>query len=39
MHSRALFFNRLGEMRDRTHETQKSRASGLNLIVAAKAKE
>ena len=33
--ARAVFFNRLGELRDRTHETQKGRASGLNLVVAA----
>jgi TnpA family transposase len=31
----AVFFNRLGELRDRTHETQRHRASGLNLVVAA----
>ena len=28
-------FNRLGELRDRTHENQRHRASGLNLVVAA----
>ena len=33
--ARAAFFNRLGELRDRTQESQKSRASGLNLVVAA----
>ena len=33
--ARAVFFNRLGELRDRTHENQKNRASGLNLVVAA----
>ncbi len=33
--SRAVFFNRLGEMRDRNFENQQYRASGLNLIVAA----
>ena len=32
---RAVFFNRLGELRDRTQETQGRRASGLNLVVAA----
>ena len=30
-----MFFNRLGEMRDRTFENQTYRASGLNLVVAA----
>ena len=30
-----MFFNRLGELRDRTHENQQHRASGLNLVVAA----
>src|ERR1035437_2631549 len=30
-----VFFNRLGELRDRTHENQRHRASGLNLVVAA----
>jgi TnpA family transposase len=30
-----VFFNRLGELRDRTHENQQHRASGLNLVVAA----
>jgi Tn3 transposase DDE domain len=30
-----VFFNRLGEMRDRTFENQRYRASGLNLLVAA----
>ena len=29
--ARAVFFNRLGEMRDRTFENQRYRASGLNL--------
>ena len=29
-----MFFNRLGELRDRTHENQRLRASGLNLVVA-----
>jgi TnpA family transposase len=33
--ARALFFNRLGEMRDRSFENQRCRASGLNLVVAA----
>jgi TnpA family transposase len=33
--ARAVFFNRLGEMRDRTFEGQRYRASGLNLVVAA----
>jgi TnpA family transposase len=33
--ARAVFFNRLGELRDRGFETQRSRASGLNLVVAA----
>lgn len=32
---RAVFFNRLGEVRDRSHEDQFYRASGLNLVVAA----
>jgi hypothetical protein len=32
---RAVFFNRLGEIRDRSFENQRHRASGLNLIVAA----
>ena len=30
-----MFFNRLGELRDRTFENQRYRASGLNLVVAA----
>ena len=30
-----MFFNRLGELRDRTHENQRHRASVLNLVVAA----
>lgn len=30
-----MFFNRLGELRDRTHENQRHHASGLNLVVAA----
>ena len=33
--ARAVFFNRLGEMRDRSFEHQRYRASGLNLVVAA----
>jgi TnpA family transposase len=33
--ARAVFFNRLGEPRDRTLENQQHRASGLNLVVAA----
>jgi hypothetical protein len=33
--ARALFFNRLGELRDRSFENQVYRASGLNLLVAA----
>jgi hypothetical protein len=33
--ARAVFFNRLGELRDRSFENQKHRASGLNLVVAA----
>lgn len=33
--ARALFFHRQGEIRDRTFENQKYRASGLNLVVAA----
>jgi TnpA family transposase len=32
---RAVFFNRLGEIRDRSYENQRYRASGLNLMVAA----
>jgi len=33
--SRAVFLNRLGEIRDRSFENQRYRASGLNLIVTA----
>jgi TnpA family transposase len=33
--SRAVFFNRLGEIRDRSFEQQRYRASGLNLVTAA----
>jgi hypothetical protein len=32
--ARAVFFNRLGELRDRSFENQRYRASGLNLVVA-----
>ena len=30
-----VFFNRLGEIRDRSFEQQRHRASGLNLVTAA----
>ncbi|RZF24084.1 Tn3 family transposase [Paraburkholderia sp. UYCP14C] len=33
--ARAVFFYRLGEVRDRSYENQRYRASGLNLVVAA----
>ena len=33
--ARAVFFNRLGEVRERNYEDQRYRASGLNLAVAA----
>ncbi len=33
--SRAVFFYRLGEIRDRSFEQQRYRASGLNLVTAA----
>ncbi len=33
--ARAVFFNRLGELGDRSFENQRYRASGLNLVVAA----
>lgn len=33
--ARAVFFNRLGEIRDRSYEDQMYRASGLQLVVAA----
>ncbi len=33
--ARAVFFNCLGELRDRSFENQLYRASGLNLVVAA----
>ena len=32
--ARAVCFNRLGELRDRSYEAQHHRASGLNLVVA-----
>ena len=32
---RVVFLNRLGEIRDRSYENQRCRASGLNLIVAS----
>lgn len=32
---RAVFFNRLGEIRDHSFEQQRYRASGLNLLTAA----
>ncbi len=32
--ARAVFFNRLGEVRDRSFEQQRYRASGLNLVTA-----
>ncbi|WP_411263994.1 Tn3 family transposase [Escherichia coli] len=31
----AVFFNRLGEIRDRSFEQQRYRASGLNTVTAA----
>jgi TnpA family transposase len=31
--ARAVFFNRLGEIRDRSFEKQRYRASGLNLVA------
>jgi TnpA family transposase len=31
----AVCFHRLGEIRDRSHENQRHRASGLNLVVSA----
>jgi TnpA family transposase len=34
-HARAVFFNRQGDLRDRSFENPRYRASGLNLIVAA----
>jgi len=33
--ARAVFFHRLGEIRDSSYENQRYRASGLNLVVAA----
>ena len=33
--ARAVFIHRLGEIRDRTYENQRHRASGLNLLVTA----
>lgn len=33
--ARAVFFNRLGEIRDRSFEQQRYRASGLNLVTGA----
>ena len=33
--ARAVFFNRMGEIRDRHFENQNYRASGLNLVTAA----
>ena len=33
--ARAVYFNRLGEMRDRSIESQSHRASGLTLVTAA----
>lgn len=33
--ARAVCFNRLGEIRDRSYEDQRHRASALNLVVAA----
>ena len=33
--ARAVFFNRLGELRDRTFENQRHRAFGLNLVSAS----
>jgi len=30
-----VFFYRLGEIRDRSFENQRYRASGLNLVIAA----
>ena len=33
--ARAVFIHRLGEIRDRTFENQKHRASGLNLLITA----
>jgi hypothetical protein len=33
--AKAVCFNRLGELRDRSFEAQRPRASGLNLVLAA----
>ena len=33
--ARAVFFNRLGEIRDRNFEQQRYRAGGVNLVTAA----
>jgi TnpA family transposase len=33
--ARAVFYNRLGEIRDRSYDQQRHRASGLNLVTAA----
>ncbi len=33
--ARAVFLNRLGELRDRSYENQRYRASGLNLVINA----
>jgi TnpA family transposase len=33
--ARAVFFNRLGELRDRTYEDQRHRVSGLHVVTAA----
>lgn len=33
--AKAVFFNRLGEVRGRSYEDPRHRASGLNLLVAA----
>jgi TnpA family transposase len=33
--AKAVCFNRLGELRDRSFEAQRHRASGLNLVVGA----
>lgn len=33
--ARAVFFNRLGEVRDRNYKDQRYRASSLNLAIAA----
>jgi TnpA family transposase len=33
--ARTVFFHRFGEIRDRSYENQRYRASGLNLVIAA----